>query len=280
MGWPFLWPADEPWPVCRQRNLDLASRMQAGFDRAELGGIDIDRSELGLPTLRETVMLAIKRHRDGHNAAYLPVLQLNRSEFPELPFPSDSDLFQLLWCPVVHFEGGGGYLLLWLRADTILEIRVDPPSPTVDGYRIIPCALDPERIDDYPERFEVTPPPIESLESEEDWWRTMEDSGPALGTKLFGFPNWVQSPEYPYCERCGTQMNLLITVSSREFGHSHSDNARWVPYEDRDILRTAPFDLRQEYDLPHDWRIGDGGDAYLFYCRECPGEFNSRVHCG
>jgi hypothetical protein len=237
----------------------------------------IERAELPKP--REIATVLLERSGSGHNAAYLPVLQLSRSEFHELPFPGDSDLFQLLWCPTVHFEGGGGYLIFWRRAEAITSLRVEPPPPAVDGQWIAPSAFDPEQIDDYPTRFEATPPPIASLESETDWWRTMEDSGPAPGTKLFGFPKWIQSPEYPRCGRCGIQMAPLVTISSTEFGHGGRDGIRWIPNEDRDVLDHAPFALREEYELPHNWMIGDGGDAYLFYCRNCRGEFDSRVQC-
>ena len=172
MGWPFLWPADEPWPSCRQRNPEMVPIFEAAIERSK-----------GLPTPRGIDTVLLERYRSGHNAAYLPILQLSRPEFHELPFPGDSDLFQLLWCPMVHFEGGGGYLIFWRRAEAIMSLRVEPPPPAVDGYWIAPSAFDPERINDYPTRFEVTPPPIASLDSETDWWRTMEDSD-----TIFPFP--------------------------------------------------------------------------------------------
>jgi hypothetical protein len=210
MGWPFLWPSEESWPVCQQRNPEIASRLEAGLERAEAKGLDSDHDRLGRPTPREIATPLIERYRSGHNSAYLPVLQLSRPEFPERP-------------------------------------------------------------------FEVTPALVASLDSEEDWWRTMEDSGPAPGTKLLGFPKWVQGPDYPRCRRCELQMDLLITISSTEFRHGGNDDIRWIPSEDRNILSNAPFSLREEYELPHGWMIGDGGDAYLFHCPNCRGEFDSRV---
>ncbi len=42
-----------------------------------------------------------------HNTVYRSVIQLRRDEFPELPWPLGKDIFQLLWCPHVHFEGNG-----------------------------------------------------------------------------------------------------------------------------------------------------------------------------
>jgi hypothetical protein len=34
-----------------------------------------------------------------HGSAYVGVLQLRRTDIPELLWPSATDLFQLLWCP-------------------------------------------------------------------------------------------------------------------------------------------------------------------------------------
>jgi hypothetical protein len=251
MGWPFLWPAEEPWPVCHQRNPEMVARLEAGLKRAEVMGIaDREREIATLATL------LIERNRNGHNAAYLPVLQLNRPEFPELPFPSDSDLFQLLWCPDVHFEGGSGYLISWRRAGAITKLRAEPPPQARDGYSIKTSTLDPERIDDYPSRYEVVPTAVASPDSEE---------GTAPGTKLLGFPKWIQGPDYPRCRRCEVPMDLMATVSSTEFGHDSAD------------ARSIPSEAREEYELPHGWMIGDGGDAFLFYCQNCRAEFDSRV---
>lgn len=275
MGWPFLWPDEEPWPVCRQRNPEIAARLEAVPKRAEIADVGDGSDGLARPVPREIETSLIERYRSGHDAAYLPVLQLSRPEFPELPFPADSDLFQLLWCPMVYFEGSGGYLILWRNAAATTKLRAEPPPPAIDGDSIIPCTLDSERIGDYPSRFELDP--SASWASEDDWWQATEDSGPVPGTKLLGFPKWIQNPDYPHCRHCGVEMALLVTVSSTEFGHGGSDDVRWIPSEDREILHNAPFALREKYELPHSWMIGDGGDAYLFYCRNCPGEFDSRV---
>src|SRR5919201_4068004 len=67
MGGLFLWPADEPWPVCTE----------AAWPRD------------GMP-------------RTPHESAIVGVLQLRRADVPELPFPGEADLFQLLSCPHDH----------------------------------------------------------------------------------------------------------------------------------------------------------------------------------
>jgi hypothetical protein len=62
MGWPFLWPAEEPWPLCNQRNPEMALRLEAGLGRAEAKGIDTDGDRLELPAPREMATLLIERN--------------------------------------------------------------------------------------------------------------------------------------------------------------------------------------------------------------------------
>src|SRR5437660_5405135 len=38
----------------------------------------------------------------AHEIPFVTVLQLRANDFPEMPFPPGSDLFQLLWCPREH----------------------------------------------------------------------------------------------------------------------------------------------------------------------------------
>ena len=62
-------------------------------------------------------------------------------------------------------------------------------------------------------------------------------SSPLSGDKLGGWPDWVQSTEYPNCPECRTQMQLLLQVDSE-------DN---LPY-----------------------MFGDAGCAHLTYCPNHP----------
>jgi hypothetical protein len=50
----------------------------------------------------DRVFLAPQPHQDP--AALVPVLQLYARDIPELPFPGQTDLLQLLWCPNWHDE--------------------------------------------------------------------------------------------------------------------------------------------------------------------------------
>jgi hypothetical protein len=184
---------------------------------------------------------------------------------------------------LVHFGAGigkeaSGHLLFWRPAASITEALARPPSAS-ESHSITACSLDPERIRDYPERIEIETLTIDEIFSRSDD-AAEEDGelGAAPGTKLFGFPKWIQGPHVPQCSRCRRKMTLLVTVSSSELGFSR-DVSRWAPLEEWDEVIGAPYSRREEYDLPNSFMIGDVGNAYLFYCRKCEGRFSSHVEC-
>jgi hypothetical protein len=66
---------------------------------------------------------------------------------------AEADLFQLLWCPYVHFEGPPneppGFLAFWRReADIADPLLVEPPK--TDGIDLFECRLNAEYITEYP----------------------------------------------------------------------------------------------------------------------------------
>jgi hypothetical protein len=128
LGGPLLWPADAPWPVCRQpflaeRRQPIApaelQRFRAILDAAdrrwrpsegqaleftEEEAAEVDRIVAGAASLDLTAGERIypepQPHRDP--VALVAVLQLYARDVPGLPFPEHADLFQLLWCPNHH----------------------------------------------------------------------------------------------------------------------------------------------------------------------------------
>jgi hypothetical protein len=114
MGGVFLWPAEEPWPFCEEVDPVSMPRPTAEDYWNSTERLMAMGSMLGIPprapadkevTMRlfEEMAAAARGITEQHNAAYLPIIQLRRDEFPELPWPAGTDLFQLLWCPRVHF---------------------------------------------------------------------------------------------------------------------------------------------------------------------------------
>jgi len=84
---------------------------------------------------------------------YVTVLQLRRSDVPELGIPADTDLFQLLWCPNDHEPLFGPVCRAYWRRSAQVEapFRI-APQPTVvhEDYVPAPCVVQPERVTEYP----------------------------------------------------------------------------------------------------------------------------------
>ena len=148
MGGLFFWPRAVPWPVCHARDAqdlyDLSRPEKLDELKAFLGHTyELQRLSgfaAGSPAepMRQWVARQLgevheleRRGRNGHCQPYLPLLQLRREDFPTLPFPGDCDLFQLLWCPYIHFNGPPneqpGFLVFWRRQADIADPLLSEP---------------------------------------------------------------------------------------------------------------------------------------------------------
>lgn len=162
IGGAFLWPSNEAWPFCREREPELESKAQSWEDFRE----HQREKAKGLPQLTSAESAEARKTFDEMNALMaLPVIQLRRVEFPELPWPTGKDIFQLLWCPRVHWEGNGmhdpeepprqspGFVLKW-RAERLMgPVLTKPPKPR-ESPGLTECALHPEEIAEYPQADE------------------------------------------------------------------------------------------------------------------------------
>src|SRR5262249_28039412 len=139
------------------------------------------------------------------------------------------------------------------------------------------CALFPERVADYPDRWElgdledrlnadaeltalgakIFPP--ESVHDGAAAYQVTFGSAP--GTKLLGYPDWVQDPEYPLCPECGQRMDHYLTIASTEWDGASFH--RWKPIEDGSP-ELASGEHRDDAGL----MIGDAGKLYVFVCRK------------
>lgn len=240
LGGPIRWPKDEPWPECELPHEDF-------------GGIAGPRPDPG--------------------TRYLPVLQLLRSDVPELPFRDDTDVFQLMWCPNDH---SSTYSVVcrayWWRRDALRDGDA-PPAPTVmlNGYAPGPCSFHPERVAEYP-GIEDLPEDLQAPVDErgeagesrrEPTYRWSLSTAP--GSKVGGYPHWFQEPEWPTCPD-GHPMEHLLTVSDHEFdgGTWH----RWLPAEEAGTW-DGPTDRRFRIQRPADLDLGMAS-VYVFLCQSCP----------
>jgi uncharacterized protein YwqG len=251
MGGLFLWPADEPWPVCTELEASLKFKgLLLPNDSARF--IDKDDPE--------------------HNDAFIGVLQLRAEDFPEMIFPEEKDLFQLLWCPRDHLNEYCPFSKVYWRKE---EDTVNPadkvflPKNPDKNYLPQPCYLNPERVLEYPSGFEL---PEEFFFKRIDAWQETQDDAlyeyemsVAPGTKIGGYVAWIQGAYEVECKQ-GHIMEHLLTIASWEFqGISYT---RWLAIEDQTIINASAEKwhiVRQ----PSAIMLGDAGSLYLFICRQC-----------
>jgi hypothetical protein len=239
MGGMFLGPQEEPWPVCAE-----------------------------------------------HGSPYVTVLQLRAEDVPELAFPQDTDLFQLLWCPNDHEESRIAPLptVYWRTEAAITEPLVLPPPPKLledfsVGYSPTPCCLHPEQVIEYPDVMELDDYPgleqqlsvspiiqyaaVTYANMEEPIYFYQTWLSVADGTKVGGYPGWLQFPQWPICA-CGERMEHLLTITSVEF--YINSLGRWLPVEDEEAWQNDPDAVQRAADL----YIARNGNLYVFICRRCP----------
>lgn len=247
LGGDFAWPADETWPVCAE-----------------------------------------------HGDPLVGVLQLRCDEIPEFGCPEACDFFQLLWCPKDHEDTDYAPLpqVFWRRsADHAGQTATPHPADDANrDYLPEPCRLFPERVVELPSAYEFDDG--ETVDRLEDWigsnyaslaaggevWPSPDGRGgipaeasyqnsfsAAPGTKVGGFPLWIQGAAYPSCEQ-GHRMGHLLTVASGEF--DGGSWWRWLPAEERAVW-AGPTRARLEVQAAADLMIGDGGSLYVFVCRLC-----------
>ncbi|MEV6651176.1 DUF1963 domain-containing protein [Streptomyces sp. NPDC051219] len=247
VGGPLLWPAGEPWPYCVSEHLPVA------FDVPADGAVPL-----------------------------VPVLQLYAADIPgvlDVPFPSDCDVLQVLWCPFEHEPHYAPEPRLHWRASTYDgPILSGPPLPAgaPDDHVPDPCVLHPERIVEYPSR-DLPEPLWEALRERFDELERQTglkyDSHLAVadGIKTGGYPSWTQGPDWPDCAQCGRSMDHLLTVGSVEF--DGVGWRTWLPEEDRPASGTVldlPYEERMSLQCAPGLMLGDMGGIYMFVCPHCP----------
>lgn len=145
-------------------------------------------------------------------------LQLNLAELPQ---SQGEGLIQLFYCTSKrpNCEDDYGAYFPFTDATTCRKIAIEGESAHIEPT--MKRAFDEKQIigweakDDYP-HFEEYPNLGLDLEVD-DILELMEEKGqglPISGDKLFGYPYWVQSVEYPNDRQTGTPMQLLFQLDS------------------------------------------------------------------
>ncbi|MET7366503.1 hypothetical protein ABZS61_11860 [Streptomyces sp. NPDC005566] len=155
MAGPLLWPADEPWPVCKAVHPKGTGHLLS--DVRQLRRIQENAREREYTDEEQRL---IEGMTEGNHVpelqerAPLPMLavaQLYAREIPDLVGPEDHDLLQVFWCP---FEVHGAdrtidVVLKWRRSTGVGAVLTPQPEPPVVGRKeCVPnmCVVHPERV--------------------------------------------------------------------------------------------------------------------------------------
>jgi hypothetical protein len=229
IGGMLWWPAGETWPVCDRHDGPLA---------------------------------------------YVPVVQVWARDVPLVLMRPGADVVQVAWCPTIHDDdlGYGTRPLVWWRDSSIFaDVLAVPPPVDLElaGARLVPrvCRVTPEEVTEYPSPYDL---PDEEADLTEVWSESPESNGlwydrnlsAAPGSKVGGWPAWIDLAEWPMCAQ-GHRMDHLLTVASVEY--DSASGLTWRPVELADP-RAADS---QEFRRPTGLSIGDAGDMRLFVCRQC-----------
>jgi hypothetical protein len=276
VGGPLLWPADEPWPVCedgdshyecqllapatvrRSREIYAAAQARAAAAGTRYTLTDEERAELPEPDFSEPVQLM------EQPIPLVPVAQLYRRDIPDFAGPDDTDVLQVLWCPLDHPEEGYNprVRLYWRRTiDVDRPLTAVPEPPVVnEDYLPTPCVLHPEQVREYqyadllPDDLNARITAWESAEREVSGLNYQYDLSLAPGWKVGGYANWSLTDPHPMnCAECGTAMTLLFTADSGEW---NGTGCSWRPIEE-------PADASPD---TTDVTIGRGYALYVFRC--------------
>lgn len=286
VGGPFLWPADEPWPVCQEpHERDRGRKVEDVHEWRRILAAAWRRSPSSGPTPAELQQLStLERHHhvsgitDTAPVPLLPLTQIFAQDVPSLPAPEGADLLQVLWCP---FSAHGdlatpGIHIKWRSSSQVGELLTQPPLPAVvgdDEYVPEPCILHPEPVTEH-EYIGLLDPGLqeriygwEDGQAEADDFEDAEppryqtDLSTAPGWKIGGYATWETSDPYEVVCDCGTPMNPLLTIASTEW---EDETMSWTPVEDRHLAEES------EANTPTRVTVGRDGSLSIFACPSNP----------
>jgi len=249
VGGPLLWPADEPWPLCRETHMT--------FVRTPRGAGYVTTIEPTVPDVPVN---------------YVGVAQLRSVDVPDLWCPPGTDLLQVLWCPNIHLDGCPAVRLRWRKLTEVAGPLLDPPVPNVVEFEEYlpryPCVIHPEQVVEFPFHQEL-PPDLEAAVGQ----RFGEDPdyqyvlSIAPGWKVGGWASWHSTDIGPMdCPRCAVRMPLFLSIDSCEW--DGGSGPRWRPVEERHLADGTP-ECSATYE-PTGIVVGRFGLLNVFVCRTCP----------
>jgi hypothetical protein len=212
-----------------------------------------------------------------HNTSMVGMVQLNKSDISELPFRDQEEVLQVFWCLFDHDDGHYCPLVStrWLKKNQLTDTGKPNPKITRRGMSDnlpVACRLYPHKVTelpglDYRNYEEVSKRVVDWLKKSDEYEFPKNDVaptdyeglyrfvGPASGTKVMGYANWIQDTEIPSCDSCSEPMTLMLTMASAE-------------WENGNLLRPKEFGVNVPYNTTG-LMLGDVGNVYIFICAKC-----------
>lgn len=230
IGGTFLWPKDEPWPVCDvDRALHLVPVLQLRVD---------DFPEIGFPPGKDLlqVLWCPREHERCWAKPFLFWRQRQAVHDPLSEMPRDEMAYPR-YVP----------LPCRLFPERVTEL------PSV--HELGPLL---EKLKEWNEREHKFPG--KNMESE------YAVATPQVGWKIGGWPHWLQAPRVPVC-KCGQAMELLLSFGS-EYKFAAKAPVQeahlYTPTGKRDQAR-----VENAANAPQ-IQFMDDGLQFTFICRHCP----------
>jgi len=277
VGGPLLWPAEEAWPYCDDPHDDLYELDNPAVVRRArqlLAAAEMRTAPGELVTLTDEELAELPRSDQSElvdlahqPVAMIPVMQLYRRDVPGFRGPRDSDLMQVLWCPIDHdrLDYCPRVQVKWRRlADIGKPLTIPPPEPAVGYARYLPypCVLHPEQVTEF--AYHGLPTHLRTrirAWQRQSGYDYFGDLSVAPGWKLGGFTRWTFTDPRPMLCDCGARLAVLMAMDSTEWdGASRS----WRPDEDEwdDHLSL----LHQPAGTPTGIHIGRSYTLWIYYC--------------
>lgn len=236
MPWTTRQPSydvEELFPFLRgmaRTTVRLHPRRQSNLPPAlsKIGGTMVWPHDEPVPVCRESSSPAV------------PVIQLLKSDFPSLKFPTGTDLLQLLWYPRSYEDWGYNpqIEIRWRNSKCLSAGSVITPTYEnyEEGFVVHECRIAPESVTEYPDIGTLSENQRQAI-----WnWEKKHDDPIARyqyclstcpGTKIGGYPDFAGEDVPMVRNSYSKELEYLLTLSDDEW--DGGSFPRWRPIEQR-----------------------------------------------
>ncbi|MGW6505892.1 hypothetical protein [Nonomuraea angiospora] len=221
-------------------------------------------------------------HGSGRSVPMVSVAQLYAADVPQIPFPEDTNLVQIVWCPTTHalpepqFQGKH-CRVFWRRSGDVVHgpgVQPDPWEHWNAEWDEVPrpCTVHPKLVIEYPWWEELPAGLRKQLKNSEELDDLYWEESLTAGWKVGGSKSWASSdmPESLDCLECSAPLVLLLQVDSYEDLPLVSENPHTylcTVTGQHLVWGTEEHTLARE---PAGFVVDDAADAGIYVCSADP----------